>query len=114
MAQRISKNVERGQPVAINIDGVVVSAYAGETLATVLLAAGISTFNRTRSGKPRGPYCNMGTCFECQVKVAAAGSATSRWQRACMCPVEAGMTVVTGARLQTPATEPHVRCADEN
>lgn len=106
MAQRIAKNVERGKPLSISLDGVMVSAYAGETLATVLLAAGVTTFNRTRGGKPRGPYCNMGTCFECQVKVAAAGSTTYRWQRACMCPAEAGMSVVTGARLQTPATEP--------
>ena len=99
---RISKQVERGAVIAITVDGRPVSAHAGETLATVLLAEGITTFNVTKSGKPRGPYCNMGTCFECQVKIARA-SGEWQWLRACMQPVEEGMQVITGAPLQ-PST----------
>jgi hypothetical protein len=102
MTRRITGNVQRGGPVTLTVDGRSVSAYAGETLATVLLAEGVTSFNRTRSGRPRAPYCNMGTCFECQVRVAAAGSNAPRWRRACMCRVADGMSVVTGVRLSGP------------
>lgn len=101
MAQRIADNVERGRPVAVTVDGARVSAFEGETLATVILAARVTAFNRTASGQPRAPYCNMGTCFECQVKVAAPGSASFSWLRACMTPVRDGLVVVTGERLYT-------------
>lgn len=104
MARRISGNVERGEVVALTIDGRTVLAYAGETVAAVLLAEEVTAFHRTRSGQPRGPYCNMGTCFECQVRVSAAGLNETRWRRACMCPVTDGMTVVTGTRLSRPET----------
>lgn len=99
MTQRITENVERGDTITITVNGSTVTAYAGETLATVLLAEGISTFYITGNGEPRGPYCNMGTCFECQVRIAEPRSSVFRWVRACMCPVETGMTITTGAQL---------------
>ncbi len=104
---RISNQVDRGAEISLTVNGKAVSAYAGETIATVLLAEGITTFNVTRGGKPRGPYCNMGTCFECQVKVASESSAVWRWVRGCMQPVEAGMAIITGARLQSAEGEAH-------
>lgn len=102
MALRITNQVERGARITLSVNGETVSAHVGETIATVLLAEGITTFNFTRGGKPRAPYCNMGTCFECQVKVASAGSAAWRWVRGCMQPVESGMFIITGAPLQSP------------
>ena len=99
MAQRITINVEREGRIGLTLNGAPVTAHAGETIATVLLVVGISTFNVTRTGQPRGPYCNMGTCFECQVRVADPGSSVFHWRRACMHPVEAGMTITTGAQL---------------
>lgn len=102
MARRLTEHVERGETVRLTIDGRSVPAYSGESLATVLLAEGVTAFHRTRSGRPRAPYCNMGTCFECQVRVGAAGSDEFRWQRACMCRVADGMTVITGDRLSSP------------
>ncbi len=104
MAKRIADNVERGRPVTVTVDGRPTPAFAGETLATVVLAAGVAVFNRSGGGEPRAPYCNMGTCFECQVKVAAPGSSSFRWLRACMTPARDGMAVVTGECL--PAAEP--------
>ena len=109
MAKRMSAQVERGKDIAITVDGRPVSAHAGETLATVLLAEGITTFNVTKSGKPRGPWCNMGTCFECQVKVANGEGDSWRWLRACMQPIEQGMRVVTGARLHSLEGDDHRR-----
>ncbi len=104
MSTRISRGVERGVNISLTVDGQAMTACAGETLATVLLAAGITTFNRTRNGAPRAPYCNMGVCFECQVLVAASENDEFHWERACMCPAEAGMVIKTGAQLS--AQEP--------
>lgn len=99
MAHRIEQGVTRGRSLALQIDGVDTSAYEGETLATALLASGCAAFHRTaRSGAPRGPYCNMGTCFECRVQVQGRG-----WVLACMTPVEAGMQVTTGLVLPVSA-----------
>ncbi len=111
MTQRMTGNVERGDKITLTVNGTPVAAYPGESIATVLLAEGITTFNVTRSGKPRAPYCNMGTCFECQVRVAAPGSTAYRWLRSCMHPVEPGMVIITGACLQQ--SQP-VNFADDN
>jgi hypothetical protein len=67
---RIQAGVARSQPFSISVDGQAASAYHGETLATVLIAAGYRRFRRTLlSGEPRGPYCGMGICFDCLLTV---------------------------------------------
>ena len=104
MTRRITENVERGEAVTLTVDGRTVSAYAGETLVAVLLAEGVTAFNRSRSGRPRGPYCNMGTCFECQVQVWTDSADEMRWRRACMQAVADGMVVITGAHLSRKGT----------
>ena len=96
MAQRITDKVQRRDPITVVVNGQPVTAYPGETLASVLLASGITVFYKTRSGQPRGPYCNMGTCFECQVRVESPP--TGGWRRACMTLAEDGMSVVTGVQ----------------
>ena len=99
MAQRIGQGVRRGEPVTVVVNGRQVQAFAGETVATVLLAENAGAFNQTTGGLPRAPYCNMGTCFECQVQVATDENAAPRWLRACMTPVSAGLSIRTGATL---------------
>ncbi len=94
-----SRSIHRGEPINLTVDQRPVQAFAGETLATALLAQGISTFNHTASGQPRGPYCNMGTCFECQVRISSPSDTDFRWVRACMVTVREGMFVNTGATL---------------
>lgn len=101
MGRQVSDQIKRGRSITITVNGSKVVAYAGETLATIICAEEISAFNRTQNGMPRAPYCNMGTCFECQVKAVAPGSATYRWVRACMTPALHGMSVRTGERLQS-------------
>lgn len=101
MSRDNSKNIQRGEPVSLMIDQHEVSAYSGETLATVLLTQGITVFNRTQKGQPRGPYCNMGTCYECQVQMAPQGSDIFSWVRACMIDAEAGMSIITGATISS-------------
>ncbi len=107
MGRLISDKIRRGRAVSLSVNGSTVTAYEGETLAAVLLAEEVVVFNRTASGEPRAPYCNMGTCFECQVKVAEPGSAAFRWMRACVTPAADGMTIRTGERLSAPERDHH-------
>jgi D-hydroxyproline dehydrogenase subunit gamma len=86
---RIERGVTRTEPLTIDVDGMPMTAYAGESVAAVLLADGRRAFRSTAAG-PRGPFCNMGVCFECVVEVDGVRS------RACMTAVRAGMTVRTG------------------
>ena len=83
--------VQRGEALTIDVDGQPVEAFAGETVAAVLLAMGRRSFWRTEKGNaPRGPFCGMGVCFDCLVTVDGVPNV-----RACMTPVRAGMAVDT-------------------
>jgi sarcosine oxidase subunit alpha len=79
------------EPCSIRVDGQTVPALAGESLAVALLRAGCERFRESCSGQGRIPLCGMGTCYECQVRVA------DRWVRACLEPVSEGMEVQTHA-----------------
>ena len=64
--RRIQAGVERGECFEIEVDGEMISAYEGETIAAALLAAGKRICRKTTKRKePRGIYCGMGVCFEC-------------------------------------------------
>ena len=72
------------------VDGTPVPAAAGDTVAAALLAAGWRVTRSTAvSGAPRGPYCMMGACFECQVEIDGATA------QACMTPATDGLVVRT-------------------
>lgn len=67
---RISQGITRQPPFNISINGQQALAYPGETIATVLLAAGWHMFHHSSlSGEPRGMFCGMGLCFDCLVTV---------------------------------------------
>ena len=88
MFRRTAENPEAR--VSLIVDGREISAQTGETLAAALLAADITIFRRSAvSGTPRGPFCLMGACFECQVTIEGAR------QRACMTLVADGMRIET-------------------
>lgn len=77
--------------LTIDLDGKPVEAFAGETVAAVLLAMGSRSFRHTdRDHAPRGLFCGMGVCFECLVTVDGVPNV-----RACMTPVREGMAVDT-------------------
>jgi predicted molibdopterin-dependent oxidoreductase YjgC len=90
--RRIEDGVWRPEAVTIEVDGETVAAYPGESVAAALLAAGRRTFRMTQTGAVRGPFCNMGVCFDCLVEVDGARA------RACMTAVQPAMKVRTGAR----------------
>ena len=80
--------LERGPAVALTLDGRPGTAYEGESVATVLLAAGRLTTRFTQGGAPRGVFCGMGVCFDCLVVVDGVPNT-----RACVTWVREGMQV---------------------
>jgi len=72
----------------IEVNGQLVPARQGQTIAAVLLSAGRRVWRRTQRGDPRGLFCGMGVCFECLVTVDGMDG-----QRACMTLAEPGMQV---------------------
>jgi predicted molibdopterin-dependent oxidoreductase YjgC len=84
--------MEGRRPLTVRVDGELIQAFAGETVATVLLALGRRTFRRTeQTHAPRGLFCGMGVCFDCLVTVDSQPNV-----RACMTPVRPGMVIETG------------------
>lgn len=86
---RLEQGIQRGTAFEITVDGETVTAYPGETLATVLLATGQRTFRATsNTGEPRGLYCGMGICFDCLVILNGRPNV-----RACVTLVQPGVQV---------------------
>jgi hypothetical protein len=86
---RLQRGIQRGTAFEITIDAEPFTAYPGETLATVLLAAGHSTFRFSPiSQEPRGLFCGMGHCFDCLVTVNERPNV-----RACVTPAQPGDAV---------------------
>jgi len=72
----------------IEVDGRLVPAHSGQTLAAVLLAANVRAWRRMPSGARRGLFCGMGVCFDCLVSINGQPD-----QRACMTLAQPGMRV---------------------
>jgi predicted molibdopterin-dependent oxidoreductase YjgC len=82
---------ERGDAFEIEVDGKLVPAYAGETIASVLLAAGMRAFHQNLPDKaPSRLYCGMGVCMQCLVTVDGTHSC-----QACKTLARPGMKVET-------------------
>jgi predicted molibdopterin-dependent oxidoreductase YjgC len=81
---------DAGTPtVEVVINGAAFRAPAGCTAAAALLLAGaISTRTTPVTNSPRAPYCMMGVCFECLVKIDGMPN-----QQACLVPVAEGMRI---------------------
>jgi len=74
--------------ISITFDGGEIAAVDGENLAVALLAAGISTTRDSPvSGRPRAPYCMMGACYDCLVRIEG------RTVQACMFAASDGLVV---------------------
>jgi D-hydroxyproline dehydrogenase subunit gamma len=77
-----------GGPVVFDFEGRAVTAFAGESLAAALLAAGIRGLRASpRARTARGLFCAMGVCQECVVVVDGRAAA------ACQERVRGGMRV---------------------
>jgi len=77
--------------VTVTIDGKPVEARAGDSVAAVMLAAGLEHCRTTAvSGAKRAPYCMMGVCFDCLVTVDGIGN-----RQGCLVEVREGMRIET-------------------
>ncbi|MQB35468.1 (2Fe-2S)-binding protein [Agrobacterium tumefaciens] len=75
--------------LTVYIDGLAVSAEAGESVAAVLLRqeAGWSRTTPVKGSK-RAPYCLMGVCFDCLAEVDGVASVQT-----CLTTVRDGMRI---------------------
>lgn len=93
-----------GEPVTFYFNGRPVQGREGEPIAMALWASGIKGLGAsTVGGEPRGLYCGIGHCFECQVVVDGR-----RNVRSCLEPVKAGL------RVQSMVKDGGVKEADGN
>jgi len=96
MTARFRRLVETDRPpVALTIDGVAVTALAGDTLMVAMLTNGdalrSSEFAALEpSDGRRAGFCLMGACQDCWV-----WSAGGERLRACSTPVQNGMSIST-------------------
>lgn len=87
---RADQGVRRGAAVQFLVDGCTIQAFAGESIAAALFAAGRRELRCSpRDGAPRGLFCLMGSCQECLVWVG------TRKLLACQVPVVGGLEVET-------------------
>lgn len=82
--------------VRVSVDGAVLECRESDSVAAALFAANVLACRDTAvSGTARGPYCMMGVCYDCLVRIDGRPN-----QQACMTRVRDGMTVErqSGAR----------------
>lgn len=77
-----------GDTVTLTFAGRPVTARGGETIAAALVANGLLTQGRARTGELRGVFCGMGVCHDCLVTVDGRAGL-----RACMTKVADGMRI---------------------
>lgn len=76
-------------PVPIRVNGRSVSAHPDDTVASALLADGLTAFARHPvTGALQAPLCMIGICFGCLCEVDGRPGV-----QACLTPVRAGMQV---------------------
>ena len=84
------KSIDTPTEIEFEVDGSVIKARKGETIAEALLNKGITIFRKTRNNMPRGVYCNMGICYECRMIVNGIPNV-----RSCMTLATPGCSIAT-------------------
>ncbi len=75
--------------VTFYVDGKVVEVPATMSVAGALLVSGHISFRRTPvTGSTRGPWCLMGSCYDCLVNSDGVSGC-----QACATPVHEGMRI---------------------
>ena len=82
--------VPEGPPLRVLVDGVEVTAYAGESVLVAILATHNALRRHEFSGEARAGFCLMGACQDCWVWLA-----DGQRLRACTTVVAEGMHIVT-------------------
>ena len=76
--------------ITLTVNNISITVDEGTTVAAAAANAGARTFRESVTGRPRGPLCGMGICFECRVTIDGAAH-----QRSCNVVATEGMEVVT-------------------
>ena len=93
MFKRLTNDV---LPVRFTFNGQEIIGQSGDTIATALLASGHRVLgSNPSSGKDRGAFCLMGSCFECMVDIDDVSV------QACQVVISEGLEVKS---LTPPAT----------
>lgn len=96
MAKRITRQVSRSTPLSVFLNDTEIQAYEGETLATLILLSDDPICKLDKAGNPRGPFCNMGVCYDCLVTVIEPDGPNKPLNiRACMTIVKPGIQIYT-------------------
>lgn len=74
--------------ITFHFEGQEISALEGQSLAAALTQASQRAFRETAKNAERGIFCGMGVCQDCLVSIDGTPNL-----RACMTPVQEGMTV---------------------
>lgn len=84
-----SQIVDREKSFTFTFDGKTFTAYEGDTIASALVAAGVTTFSRSfKYHRRRGLMCAAGNCPNCLVQVGDEPNV-----RSCATPAESGVKV---------------------
>ncbi|MCP3143217.1 (2Fe-2S)-binding protein [Pyxidicoccus xibeiensis] len=81
-----------GASLTLRINGRVVTVPVGTSVAAALALAGDFVSRGDLGGRPRGPLCGMGVCFECRATIDGVPEVL-----ACLTPCRDGQEVVTDA-----------------
>ena len=77
--------------VRLRVDGELLEAREGQSVAAALLASGRRALRRTgKRDEARGLFCGMGVCFDCLMQIDGRPGV-----QACLEPVTDGMRVET-------------------
>lgn len=78
-----------GNQVTVYFEDAPVLVSEGMTVAAAVLQAGhADTRTTARDHEPRGPYCQMGVCYECLMDIDGEPN-----QQACLITVREGMRI---------------------
>ncbi|MCP3102140.1 (2Fe-2S)-binding protein [Myxococcus sp. K15C18031901] len=82
----------KSEVVTLRINGRVVTVPEGTSVAAALGTGDALVSRADLSGRPRGPLCGMGVCFECRATVDGVPEVLT-----CLVPCREGQEVVTDA-----------------
>lgn len=89
-AQFMRVATRRGAAIAVEFDGLPLTATEGDSILAVLLTHGLILRRHEFGTEPRAGFCLMGACQDCWVWTEDGGRL-----RACSTPVAEGQRVVT-------------------
>jgi predicted molibdopterin-dependent oxidoreductase YjgC len=89
MSNMFKRAAPSRQRIQVTVDGEEVTVEAGDTVAAALFTLGKDACRTTPvTGSLRGPFCMMGVCFDCLVRIDSKAN-----QQGCMVTVSPGMRI---------------------